>query len=126
MKRAGTSGNRMGLAEFCFARAQGYDRTRDGSDDRTRRKNGERVKSVTKKARREAIRHREAAAQRRPEVCEGLPGNVASIFYAGAEQFISARGVELAAGPSERSQSGKALDESQGRWRRVHSRRRSW
>jgi hypothetical protein len=89
----------MGLEELCFAWTEGDDRTRDGSDDCAGGENRKRVKSVTKKARRKAIRHREAAAQRRPEVCNGLPGNVACIFYAGAKQFISTRRIELVAGP---------------------------
>jgi hypothetical protein len=122
VKRAGASGDRVGLMEFSFAWTQGDDRTRDGSDDPTRGKNGERVESITKYARRKAIRHGEAPAQRGPEVCDGLPWNFATLFNAGAEQLVSMGGVELVLDLGEGSQTGKTRDDSQGRWRTVHSR----
>ena len=63
----------------------------------------------------------EAPTQRWLVVCDGLPGNVASIFNTGAEQVVSMGGVELLLDPGEGSQIGEARDESQGGWRRVHS-----
>src|SRR4051812_11806915 len=122
VQRTRAAGDGISLAEFQFAWTQCDDRSRNGADESSRWQNSKRVETITKKASGDATGNGKPSPQLRLELRQVRPGDLPRIFKLGANNFISARCVELVSCPGECSQAGEAGGESQCRVRNIHSR----